>query len=286
MRLRGVLLPTTILLAAFSLGAQNKPTWSAQEQPIADQLRGLRQVPDDTRGAVTRKLAAEIRGLLAGSNKLSLAEGLANLSTEGDFGRQTLQDVAATLAETLRERPVPDENGEPAMPYRTLAQLIRYEQVQVTLETPPLAAALAQLEEQDRRRASADFALRDLEGKEWKLSGLRGKVVLVNFWATWCPPCRKEMPDLGALYARFREQGFVVLAVSDEEAGKVAAFVSEHAVKYPILLDPGSKVSTLFGAEGIPKSFVFDRDGKLVATAIDMRTIGQFLAMLSKAGLK
>src|ERR1017187_9609009 len=164
MKPRGVLLSTTVLLAALSLSAQNKPTWTAEEQPIAYQLRGLRQVPDDTRGAVTRKLAAGIRGLPAGPNKLRLAEGLANLATEGDFGQQTLQDVAATLAETLRQRPVPDENGEPAMPYRTLAQLIRYEQVRVSLETPPLAAALAQLEEQDRRRASADFALRDLEG--------------------------------------------------------------------------------------------------------------------------
>ena len=284
--MRSAGLSIAVLLAALSLGAQTKPNWSAEEQPIADHLRGLRQVPDDTRGAVTRQLAAQIRGLPAGPNKLRLAEGLANLATEGDFGLQTLQDVADTLAGTLRERPVPDENGAPATPYRTLAQLIRYEQVRASLEAPALSAALAQLEEQDRRRASADFALRDLEGKEWKLSGLRGKVVLVNFWATWCPPCRKEMPDLGALYTRFREQGFVILGISDDEAGKVAAFVKEHGVKYPILLDPGSKVSTQFGAEGIPKSYVYDRDGKLVATAIDMRTMEQFLAMLSKAGLR
>ncbi|HXN46520.1 MAG TPA: TlpA disulfide reductase family protein [Bryobacteraceae bacterium] len=286
MQPRWVLLSTIFLLAALAVSAQDKPTWSAREQPIADQLRGLRLVPDDARGAVTRKLAAEIRGLPAGPNKLRLADGLANLATEGDFGRQTLQDVADTLAETLRERPLPDEKGKPAMPYRTLAQLIRYEQVPVSFEAPPLAAALAQLEEQDRRRASADFALRDLEGKEWKLSGLAGKVVLVNFWATWCPPCRKEMPDLGALYARFREQGLVILGISDDDPGKVAAFVKEHGVRYPVLLDPGSKVSTLFGAEGIPKSYVYDRDGKLVATAIDMRTMGQFLAMLSKTGLR
>jgi peroxiredoxin len=94
------------------------------------------------------------------------------------------------------------------------------------------------------------------------------------------------MPDLGALYARFREKGFVVLAISDEEADKVAPFVKEHDVRYPVLLDPGSKVSTLFGAEGIPKSYLYGRDGKLVHTAIDMRTMGQFLAMLSKAGLR
>jgi peroxiredoxin len=278
--------PAVVLLTALSQGAaQDKPNWSADERPIAEQLRGLRQVPDDARGAATRQLAGDIRRLPAAPNKLLLAEALANLATEGDFGRQTLQEVATTLAESLRERPLPDENGEPARPYGTLAQLVRYEQVQVSLDAPPLAAAMARLEALDRRRAKADFALRDLDGKEWKLRGLRGKVVLVNFWATWCPPCRKEMPDLGALYARFREKGFVVLAISDEDAGKVAAFVKEHDVRYPVLLDPGGKVGKLFGAEGIPKSFVYSRDGKLAATAIDMRTMGQFLAMFAKAGL-
>ena len=110
-------------------------------------------------------------------------------------------------------------------------------------------------------------------------------MVLVNFWATWCPPCRKEIPDLEALYSLFQKQGFVVLGISDEEAGKVAPFVREHDIKYPILLDTGRRVNELFGVEGIPKSFVYDRDGKLVATAIDMRTQQQFLAMLAKAGL-
>ena len=124
-----------------------------------------------------------------------------------------------------------------------------------------------------------------MSGKEWKLSSLRGNVVLVNFWATWCPPCRKEMPDLGSLYSQFQEKGFVVLAISDEEPGKVAPFVRQQYVQYPVLLDSGRRVSELFGVEGIPKSFVYDRDGKLVATAIDMRTKKQFLAMLAKAAL-
>ncbi len=274
------------LLALSQAAAQQKPDWSAQERPIADQLRGLRKVPDDKRAAVTRELAVAIRRLPAASNKLRLAEGLADLATEGDFGRETLQEVAATLAETLREQPVPDDRGRPAQPYRTLAQLIRYEQVQVSFNVPPLAAALSEFEALDQRRASADFTLHDLAGKEWTLSRLRGNVVLVNFWATWCPPCRKEMPDLGALYSRFRHQGFVVLAISDEDAGKVAAFVTSQRVRYPVLLDPDAKVSTFFGAEGIPKSFVYDRSGKLVATAIDMRTMRQFLAMLAKAGLE
>ena len=207
------------------------------------------------------------------------------MSTEGDFGQQTLREVATTLAEALREQPAPDENDGPAGAYVELAQLARYEHVPVSLDAAPFVAAMAKLEAEDRRRASADFTLQDLSGRQWKLSSLRGQVVLVNFWATWCPPCRKEMPDLDSLYSRFRKKGLVVLAISDEETSKVTPFLKEHSVAYPILLDTDRAVNKLFSVEGIPRSFVYDRDGKLVATAIDMRTRQQFLAMLAKAGL-
>jgi peroxiredoxin len=118
------------------------------------------------------------------------------------------------------------------------------------------------------------------------LKSLQGKVVLVNFWATWCPPCRKEMPDLEALYRQFRKQGLVILAISDEDAGKVKPFIAEHGVSYPVLLDPSRKVNTLFQVMGIPKTFIYDRNGKLAAESIDMRTRNQFLGMLAQARLK
>jgi peroxiredoxin len=142
------------------------------------------------------------------------------------------------------------------------------------------------LEADDRKRVHPDFSLTDIFGKTWTFSELRGKVVLVNFWATWCPPCRKEMPDLEALYKRFSAKGFVVLGISDEEATKVAPFIRERKVSFPVLLDPGRKVNAMFVVEGIPKSFVYDREGKLVAQSIDMRTQKQFLQMLAKAGLE
>jgi peroxiredoxin len=142
------------------------------------------------------------------------------------------------------------------------------------------------LEADDAARQKADFTLADLQGKEWHLQDLKGKVVLVNFWATWCPPCRKEMPDLQALYDKYKEQGFIVLSISDEEAGKVNPFIAETKISYPVLLDPGRKVNEAFIVEGIPKSFVYDREGKLVAQSIDMRTRSQFLEMLAQAGLK
>src|SRR5271166_4621592 len=179
-----------------------------QEKPIADQIHGLRQLPDDVRARTTKELALQIRQLPATPNKLRLAVDLARLSTEGDFGHQTLQEVATTLADTLIQQPAPDEKGQPAAPYVELAQLVRYEHVQTTMDAPPFKEAMAKLEADDQARQKADFTLTDLHGKSWTLSQLRGKVVLVNFWATWCPPCRKEMPDLEALYNRFKGQAW------------------------------------------------------------------------------
>ena len=218
-------------------------------------------------------------------NKFQLATALANLSTEGDFGHEVLQEVANTLADALREQPLPMEKNQPAFPYVELATLVRYEHVQASLDNPQYAAAVAKLAADDEARQHADFTLTDLQGKSWTLQALRGKVVLVNFWATWCQPCRKEMPDLDTLYKRFKDQGFVILGVSDEEVEKVRQLLSERNVSYPILLDPGRKVNEVFRIEGIPKSFVYDRDGKLVSQSIDMRTQTQFLEMLAQAGL-
>jgi peroxiredoxin len=275
------------VMGPLSVQAQKQEiVWSAQEKPIAEQIHGLRQLPDDVRAGVTKQLALQIRQLPATPNELRLATGLANLSTEGDFGHDTLQEVATTLADTLRQQPVPDDHGPPPAAYVELAQLVRYEHVQASLDVPQFKAAMAKLEADDQHRQEADFTLTDLQGKIWSLRELKGKVVLVNFWATWCPPCRKEMPDLNTLYQRFKDQGFVILAISDEEVGKVKPFIAERNISYPVMLDPGRKVNDLFQVEGIPKSFVYDREGKLVAQSIDMRTQKQFLEMLGQAGLR
>ena len=259
--------------------------WTKQEAAVRDQIRRLRSLPDDVRARTTKQLAIDIRRLPAKPHKLDLAFAVANLSTEGDFGRDTLQEVATTLADALREDPPPMMGTEPAPPYLELAELVRYEHVKASTDNPQFTAALAKLEDDDQSRQRADFTLTDLQGKAWTLQALRGKVVLVNFWATWCDPCRREMPDLETLYRRFKNQGLVVLAISDDDAGKVKQLIVEKKFTYPVLLDPGRKVNDLFRVEGIPKSFVYDRDGKLVAQAIDMRTRGQFLEMLTQAGL-
>ena len=275
-----------VLFLAWPVLAQDKVAWSDQEKPIVEQLRGLRKLDDAVRAHSTKDLALQIRALPVVPNKLKLAVALANLSTEGDFGRDTLQEVTTTLASAVREQPPAGKPGEPADPYVELPSLVRYEHMQATSDNPQFAEAMSKLEADDAKRQSADFTLNDLQGKVWRLRDLRGKVVLVNFWATWCPPCRKEMPDLQALYDKYKDQGFIVLSISDEESTKVVPFISEHKIGYPVLLDPGRKVNEMFIVEGIPKSFVYDREGKMVAQSIDMRTRSQFAAMLAQAGLQ
>ena len=275
----------TLLLSAI-VYTQEKTTWTAQEQPIVAQIKTLRKLDDTTRAKTTRDLALQIRQLPVVPNKVKLAGALANLSTEGDFGRETLQEVTTTLADALQEQPPSAKDGQPNDLYVELASLARYEHMQAQSDNPQFKQALARLEADDTKRQNADFTLTDLGGISWHLRDLKGKVVLVNFWATWCPPCRKEMPDLQALYDRYKDQGFVVLSISDEESTKVALFISERKITYPVLLDPGRKVNDAFVVDGIPKSFVYDREGKLVAQSIDMRTRNQFQQMLAQAGLR
>jgi thiol-disulfide isomerase/thioredoxin len=111
------------------------------------------------------------------------------------------------------------------------------------------------------------FAGRTLDGEPFDLVGLRGQVVLLNVWATWCEPCRKEMPELQALHARHREQGFTVVGVSVDAArlaDTVRQSVVDFGLRYPNIHDPQNTISAAFKVNGYPTSFLIDRNGGLV----------------------
>jgi peroxiredoxin len=112
--------------------------------------------------------------------------------------------------------------------------------------------------------AAPDFTLRTADGRNVRLDELRGQVVLVNFWATWCGPCREEMPRLDALYAKYRKSGFVLLGVNIDDDPRVAmATAAKLGVSFPVLLDTDKKVSKLYDLGTMPSTVVIDRDGKL-----------------------
>ncbi len=107
-----------------------------------------------------------------------------------------------------------------------------------------------------------DFQLVDLEGTHRSLSQYRGKVVLVNFWATWCKPCTTEMPAMQATYEKLKDKGFVVLAVNElEEEAKVREHITQHGHTFPVLMDRDNKVANQFGVFGLPVSVFIDEQG-------------------------
>jgi thiol-disulfide isomerase/thioredoxin len=107
-----------------------------------------------------------------------------------------------------------------------------------------------------------DFTLEMLDGSETTLSDLRGQVVLINFWATWCPPCRAEMPAIQEVYEQYRDQGFIVLAVDIvEDDARVTTFADQLELTFPILMDRDGDVSERYRIRSIPTTFFVDRSG-------------------------
>lgn len=118
------------------------------------------------------------------------------------------------------------------------------------------------------------FELSDLEGNAISLEGLRGRVVFVNFWATWCAPCRDEAPSLERLYRELRDERLEIVAVSIDENGardEVQAFRDRYALSFPILLDPEQRVYSAFQATGVPETFLVDQRGRMTERFVGPR---------------
>ncbi|MDR1411283.1 MAG: TlpA family protein disulfide reductase [Spirochaetaceae bacterium] len=119
------------------------------------------------------------------------------------------------------------------------------------------------------KRPVIDFSLKlaggGADGRTATLGDLKGKVVFLNFWATWCPPCRAEMPSMEILYRRFHGQGLELLAVDLMENSKtVSAFLSDNNLSFPAALDSNGRVGSNYGIQAIPATFIIDRDGKII----------------------
>jgi thiol-disulfide isomerase/thioredoxin len=119
-------------------------------------------------------------------------------------------------------------------------------------------------------KAAPDFTVRDLAGKETRLSDLKGKVALVNFWATWCPPCREEVPSMAELNRLMAGKPFQMLAISIDEGGKeaVEAFFRQANTSLPAYLDSNGTIGKMYGITGVPETFVIDRNGVIIKKLI------------------
>lgn len=122
------------------------------------------------------------------------------------------------------------------------------------------------------RIQAAEFDLRDLEGGRVRLKDHRGKLVFLNFWATWCPPCRAEMPSMESLYRRLGNRGFEILAVDLQESREqVQEYVQENAFNFPVLLDETGRVGAMYGVRNIPTTYLIDPQGAVLARSIGGR---------------
>lgn len=137
--------------------------------------------------------------------------------------------------------------------------------------------------EDSKYSAAPDFELQDLEGSSIKLSDLKGKVVFVNFWATWCPPCRREIPHFIELRDELGDQGFEILgiAVDPREFDSVAPFVEKAGMNYPVMLDKKEITKLYGGIRSIPTTFVVNRDGKIVEKIVGSRSKAEFKQIIT-----
>jgi peroxiredoxin len=143
------------------------------------------------------------------------------------------------------------------------------------LQVAPVRGALA-----------PDFTLVNLEGENVSLSDFLGQPVLINLWATWCGPCRIEMPTIQSRFEEYRDEGFVVLAVNfDEQRADVQSFRDEFGLAFQMLLDPGAEVQRLYRTRSYPTSFFVDRNGVIQAQHIGVMTEGNLDSNLAQIGV-
>ena len=137
---------------------------------------------------------------------------------------------------------------------------------------PALCAGAEPLHRVQGNPAAADFNLKDLDGKVYRLSDLRGRVVIVNFWATWCPPCRFELPSMEKAYQILKKEDVVILGINvGEDADTIFSFTADYPVSFPLLLDKDALVIKQYPVIGLPTSYIINPQGQLVYRVIGTR---------------
>jgi peroxiredoxin len=122
------------------------------------------------------------------------------------------------------------------------------------------------------RHAAPDFELQDTEGERHRLSDYRGQPVLINFWATWCPPCREEIPSMNRAWARIAEEGIVMLAINvGEDEDTIFVFTADYPADFPVLLDRDGEVIAQWPVKGLPTTYIVDPEGRIAYRAIGGR---------------
>jgi peroxiredoxin len=275
---------------------KNEPP-AASVQVLIDQMQS-RELSGAACAQITTRAVPIIDGLHSRVERLSAAESLLYTLLDLSAPAESRQSAAAALARAAaesggKEREVATEyadRGEAGLTYVPADALsaIAFNVPDMTAPSPlstglRLHYALKSLA--NLINQSIDFELSGLDGKTYRLSDYKGRVILLNFWATWCPPCRVEMPTLERLHRDLSTKNLVLFAVSDEDSTTVSDFAKKQGYTLPFLLDPGDRVRDRYGRRGIPQTIIISREGKIIEQFYGVREESEYLATLRRAGL-
>jgi peroxiredoxin len=183
--------------------------------------------------------------------------------------------LGGALLFALREGPTSDPGPEPApAPAASAAAPAAGPLKARAGRALGLDAAIRELDliRPSRQKMAEDFTLPLADGGRFRLSEHRGRPVFINFWATWCPPCREEMPAMERLWRHQKDNGLLMIAVSvDADPAVVTPFIEQHRFTFPVALDPELDAANAYGVRALPSSFVVDRHGYLTALALGPR---------------
>lgn len=272
-----------------------KATGELRVPPLLVATRRKENTPEQRERAY--RLALEALAAIPGQERLSwrwrfleeIFQGIAQHRIDALFPEALTQylstlDVAARSNDRMS---VSDhELGLFGQRYAAVARLLDERGIALPEENPAIEAQRVIREIAALQLRAEDFALPTQDGETVRLSGLEGKVVVLDFWATWCEPCRKAMPDVAAVAREWSGRGVVVLGVDDEAPEVVREYAEKNQLPFRTLIDRRRKVHDLFGVVGIPAAVVIGRDGTLVERVPFPHDAAAFRAALGKAGVK